>query len=264
MAETVEAVTVFEGRHLRARLFRPEGRQLFVSFDSFRPGRTEFDDRGPVKYYQRRGLAQLQIQTACNDWYLNDDLEPMLEVLSDCVQPYRRVFSMAFSMGAFAALRMSGKLRLSRVFLVSPQVTPFSRRGPMDPRFVEHEAGIRADLDLEKGHLFRRMRGCVLFDPLHHRKDVEHARAILDMAPGLRAVALPLAGHPADNTLLEGKVWHEFQGLLLGRGDATAGLKALHRKSREVSPSYLEALSRRLASQGKGAVGLLRSGKGLP
>lgn len=264
MEPAAEAVTVFEGRHLRARLFRPKARQLFVSFDSFRPGRTEFDDRGPVKYYQRRGLAQLQIQTARNDWYLNDDLEPMLEVLSDCVQPYRRVFSMAFSMGAFGALRMSGKLRLSRVFLVSPQVTPFSHRGPMDPRFAEHEGNIRADLDLEKGHLFRKMRGCILFDPLHHRMDVEHARAVQAIAPGLRAVTLPLSGHPADITLLEGNVWHEFQGLLLGRGDATAGLKALHRRSREVSPSYLEALSRRLATQGKGPVGLLRSGKGLP
>lgn len=264
MGPSDEAVIVFEGKHLSARLYQAKSRRLFVSFDSFRPDRRGFDARGPVKFYGRRGLAQLQIQTARNDWYLNDDLEPMLEALEGLVTAYRRVYSMAFSMGAFAALRMSRRLRISRVFLVSPQVTPFSHRGPLDARFADHEAGMRVDLDLERAHLFQRIRGCILFDPLHDRADAEHARAIEALAPGLRPVALPMAGHPADKTFLEGKVWPEFQALLLEGGDASRALRALHRKAREGSPSYLRALSQRLSDRGMGLDRLLAAGKGLP
>lgn len=264
MGRSDEAVTVFEGKHLRARLYRANASRLFVSFDSFRPDRRGFDARRPVKFYADHGLAQIQIQTARNDWYLNDDLEPMLAALSLCVRPFRRVYSMAFSMGAFGALRMSRALRLSRVLLVSPQITPFSHRGPRDPRYAEHEADMRADLDLKPEHLFGRLRGCILFDPLHACADVDHARAIEALAPGLRPVALPFAGHPADKTLLEGKVWPQFQAQLLRDAAAPPALKALHRAARENSPSYLEAMSGRLLRRGRDLERLLAAGKGLP
>lgn len=240
---------VFDGQHARARVFQPECKRLFVSFDSLRPKRDGFDDRGPVKFFLAQGWSHLIIQTARNDWYLNDDLDALRARLASFVLPYRRVTSMAFSMGGYGALLMSRALRLRQVFLISPQATPFSTQEPWDPRYRMFEANMRADMGLKRADVQADMRGFVLFDPLERNKDRAHARQISEMAPGLRCVALPMASHPADKTILEAKLWPEFQGLLTDRHCKASDLKALHRRGRSLSPTYQTALAGRLSAR---------------
>lgn len=264
MAAEVQSHRVFDGDHLRATLFDQGGKRLFVSFDSFRPMRRNFSDRGPVQFYLDQGWNQLSIQTARNDWYLNDDLHPLRAVLADLVVPYRRVSSMAFSMGGYGALLMSQALRLSQVFLVSPQVTPFSTRGPKDKRWRGFERAMRPDLDLTLADMPAGLRGFVLFDPLVTTKDRDHARAIEALLPRVRAVAMPLAGHPADKTILQGRLWPEFQALLMDRKCKAAALKDLHREGRKVSDIYGEALQARLAARMDRQAGDRGNGNSLP
>ena len=255
---------LFDGRHLRARIFQPGQKRLFVSFDSFRPKRAGFDDRGPVQFYLNAGWSQLQIQTSANDWYLNDDLEPLRLVLAQAVQPYRRVSSMAFSMGAYGALLMSRALRLTHVFLVSPQITPFSQRGPKDGRYRGFEAGMRGDLDLGPKDLQDRMRGFVLFDPLQRSKDREHARAVEALVPGIVAVAMPMAGHPADKTILQGRLWPEFQALLMDKACRASQIKQLHRSGRQQAQTYQDSLSERLLARAQRQAAAGGGGNSLP
>jgi hypothetical protein len=249
MASRDTALSLFDGPHLRARVYGPGAQRLFVSFDSLSPKRASFSERGPVKFYLEKGWSQLQIQTARNDWYLNDDLEPLRAALAEFVQPYQRVSSMAFSMGAYGALLMSGALRLGHVFLVSPQITPFSGKYPRDRRYARFEKPMWRDLDLTEKDLHPGLQGFVLFDPLVRTKDKEHARAIEDMAPGIRAVAMPMAGHPADKTILQGKLWPQFQDLLTDKKCTAAALKSLHRTGRVVSDTYQEELRKRLLAR---------------
>lgn len=246
MGGTDQGQIVFDGQHSRARVFQPGKGRLFVSFDSLKPKRDGFDDRGPVKFFLAQGWSHLIIQTARNDWYLNDDLDALRARLEEFVGPYRRVSSMAFSMGGYGALLMSRALRLAQIFLISPQVTPFSHQEPRDPRYRVFEAAMRADLDLARGDLHEGMRGFVLFDPLERNKDRDHARAIANLAPGLQCLALPMAGHPADKTILEARLWPEFQSLLTDRQCQAQDLKALHRKGRSLSQTYQSALAARL------------------
>lgn len=246
MGASDQGQSVFDGLHARARVFQPGRGRLFVSFDSLKPKRDGFDDRGPVKFFLAQGWSHLIIQTARNDWYLNDDLDALRARLTDFVAPYRRVSSMAFSMGGYGALLMSRALRLAQVFLISPQVTPFSRQAPQDPRYRGFEGGLRADLGLQRGDVQEGMRGFILYDPLERNKDREHARAISELVPGLQCLALPMAGHPADKTILQAKLWPEFQGLLVDSKCRAADLRALHRKGRVLSPTYQSALAARL------------------
>ncbi len=246
MSAPEQGQTVFDGQHSRARVFHPGRGRLFVSFDSLRPKRDRFDERGPVKFFVAQGWSHLIIQTARNDWYLNDDLNALRARLAEFVVPYRRVSSMAFSMGGYGALLMSKALRMTQIFLISPQVTPFSGLPPRDPRYRMFEPGMRADLGLAGEDVHEGMRGFVLFDPLERNKDRAHARAIADLAPGLRCLALPMAGHPADKTILESRLWPEFQGLLADRTCRAQDLKALHRKGRGQSQTYQSALSKRM------------------
>jgi hypothetical protein len=226
-------------------------KRLFVSFDSLRPQRSGFDDRGPVKFFLAKGWTNLVVQNAQNDWYLNDDLEALRDCLAEFARPYRRVVSMAFSMGGYGALLMSRALHIKQVFLVSPQVTPFSAHEPKDRRYRKYEARMREDLGLTRADLNPRLRGYVLFDPLVHKLDRAHARMIAELAPGLQSVAMPMAGHPADKTILEAKLWSEFQGLLTKPDCEAADLKALHRRGRVLSTSYQKALGERITLRAK-------------
>ena len=244
---------VFDGDHLQAHLFAQNGRRLFVSFSHMDPGRTGFPEARPVQRFVAAGLDHLQILTARNDWYMNRDLPGLKAVLPELVAPYRRILSMGFSMGGYAALLLSRPLRLDRVFLVSPQVTPFSDLPPFDGRYRRHTPGIARDLQLGPGDIRAEMQGFVLYDPWHESKDADHARLIEGLSPGLRGVRFPFGGHPAARMLQEAGMWGQLQDLLLNRKSEIADLVALRRAARRGSSQYMtriaQAVAKRRAAQ---------------
>ena len=240
---------LFAGQHLRAELHNPQAEVLFVTFDRWRKDRDGFAEWQPSTKVAEHGFAELIIKSAQNDWYLNADLTPLRRVLKDHTGRYRTVRCFAFSMGAYAALLLSKSLRLRHAVLVSPQYSPFPHLPPGDPSY-RREAKL---LDPGLGDLAQvvapKLRGVVLFDPVCCPIDRNHARLILDQAPRMSGVAMPLAGHPATQVMLETTAYGKLRALAFAAETDPARYHALHVAARDLSPLYKKRLRERLATR---------------
>ncbi len=241
------STVLFAGDHLRAEMHNPDAEVLFVTFDRWRRDRNGFAAWAPSTKVAAYGFAELIIKTAQNDWYLNPDLTPLRRVLKDHTGRFRTVRSFAFSMGAYAALLLSRSLRLRHAVLVSPQYTPFPDLPPGDTRYRREVQG----LDMALGDLAEvvapKLRGVVLFDPLGNPVDRAHARLILAQVPRMVGIAMPLAGHPATQVLLETTEYGKLRALAFAAERDPALYHALHVQARRTSPLYKARLSERLA-----------------
>lgn len=248
-------VTIFAGAHLRATLFAPGQARLAVFFDHLDRQRRGFSGVAASRSFGRRAFSQLVVQTARNDWYLNAELAPLMRALEPVCAEYESVTGIGFSMGGFAALRLSQSLRLSRVLLVSAQVTPFSDRAPFDTRYRRFAAAMLPALDLQREDIAPGLQGLALFDPFHRSKDRDHARAIAALAPGVRPVALPFGGHPATGLIRRAGLWWQLQRLVAEDRLEPAAIVGLRRKARAGSLDYArhlaDALERRAARRGR-------------
>lgn len=240
-------LVLFAGEHLRAEVHNPDAEVLFVTFDRWRRDRDGFAEWQPSTRVAEHGFAELIIKTAQNDWYLNPDLAGLRTVLKAHTGRYRTVRSFAFSMGAYAALLLSRPLRLRHAVLISPQYSVFPDLPPLDRRYKrEAEA-----LDPALGDLARfvapKLRGVVLFDPVGNPVDRAHARLILAQVPRMSGVAMPLAGHPATQVMLETTVYGKLRDLAFAAKSDPALYHALHVEARAQSPLYRHRLLERLA-----------------
>lgn len=243
------AQVLFAGAHLRAEVHNPGAEVLFVTFDRYRRDRDGFAAWTPSTRVAERGFAELIIKTAQNDWYLNPDLPALRAAIKGHTAQYRTVRCFAFSMGAYAALLLSRPLRLRNAVLVSPQWSPFADRAPFDPGY-RHETAV---LDRGLGDLAAvvsdRLRGVVLYDPVGQPIDRAHARLILTHAPRLSGVAMPLAGHPATQVMLETRAYGALRDLAFAGKADPALYHALHVAARRQSPLYQRRLRDRLAGR---------------
>ncbi len=230
--------TVFDGTHARARLYGQSGDRLVVTFIHLQGGRAGFGESKPVHRYLSQGIDHLQVLTAQDDWYLNDDLPALRQALAELTGSYRQVAAIGFSMGGYGILLLSRSLRLRQAILVSPQSTPFSDTSPFDPRFEEHESKCRRDLALTAADISPEMRGFVLYDPRHPSADTAHAHQVAAMAPRLALVAMPFGGHPCTKPIGEAGLWAEFQDMLFEPQLTAANLAGIRRRAREGSSSW--------------------------
>lgn len=243
------ATVLFAGDHLRAEVHNPEAEVLFVTFDRWRRERNGFAAWEPSTKVAALGFAELVIKTAQNDWYLNPDLTPLRRVLKDHTGRYRTVRSFAFSMGAYAALLLSRPLRLRHAVLVSPQYSPFPGQPPGDTRYRREVTGLDARLGDLAQVVAAKLRGVVLFDPLGNPVDRAHARLILAQVPRMSGVAMPLAGHPATQVMLQTTVYGKLRALAFGAETDPALYHALHVEARRASPLYHARLAERMAQR---------------
>ncbi|MEO8245015.1 MAG: alpha/beta hydrolase [bacterium] len=239
---------LFAGAMLHAEVHHPEAEVLFVTFDRWRRDRVGFADWQPSRTVAGYGFAELIIKTAHNDWYLNRELDGLMRVLKDFTKPYRTVRSFAFSMGGFAALLFSRPLRLRNAVLVSPQWSPFPKAAPFDTRYRAETRDLQAEHGDLARHVSTRLRGVVLYDP-QVVVDKWHARLIEEQAPKLYAVAMPLAGHPATQVMLETPVYGKLRDLAFMGKSEVALYHALHVEARRLSPLYGQRLRERLAAR---------------
>ena len=246
-------MAIFAGAHLRATLFGPGQARLAVFFDHLDRQRSGFSGAAASRSFGRRGFSQLVVQTARNDWYLNADLAPLMRALESVCAGYDGVTGIGFSMGGFAALKLSRALRLSRVLLVSAQVTPFADRAPFDGRYRRFAGGMLPALDLTGADIAPGLQGLALFDPLNRSKDRDHARAIAALAPAVRAVALPFGGHPATGLIRRAGLWGHLQRMVAEDRLQPAAILGLRHRAREGSLDYARRLADALeARRGRG------------
>ena len=240
---------LFDGSHLRAELHNPDREVLFVRFDNLRLARDGFPGFDPSDKVAARGLAELSITSAQNDWFLNPDMEPLRQVLHGLTGRYRAVRCIAFSMGGYGALLFSAALRLRHAVLVSPQYSPFPQVPPCDPRYRRYAKGLDPAVGDLGPVMDRSLRGVVLFDPVGNPMDRAQARLILAQLPNMGGVAMPFGGHPATSAMAGTPAARKVRDLAMAGKSDPALYRALHVAARVASPVYQGQMRAALAKR---------------
>ena len=238
---------LFDGEHLRAEVHGPDREILFVRFDNLRLERTGFPGFEPSEKVAARGMAELSVVTARNDWYLNPDLEALRVALRGFTGRYKTVRCIAFSMGGYAALLLSKALRLRQAVLVSPQYCVFPALPPGDLRYARYAKTLDPAVADLADVVAPRLRGVVVFDPLGNPMDRAHARMILTMAPNMSGVAMAFGGHPATLAMAGLPAARQFRNMTLAGNLNPAQYRALHVLARAGSAVYQQRLQEALA-----------------
>lgn len=243
---------LFDGDLIRADLFNPDGRSLFVSFRQRLAEPGHFDVPRPVRSFTSQGMAHLHLQSRWNDWYINTETEAMEETLGCFSRQFDRVVGMGFSMGGYAALRFASALRLGQVIAVSPQYSIAKAHVPFDRRYRDCAGGF----DPVVGDLATRgtkTTGVILADPFRPM-DMRNAELISAAFPGLRIARLAGGGHPASRVIREGGKFGKLQAQLTKSHVPLRRVVMIHRNSRRDSPRYWRHLAAQARKSGRNAL----------
>lgn len=244
--------TVFEGAHVRAVCFNADAARLRVRLSYRRDAEVGFDAAEPQGAAIKAGYANLWVQAAQNDYYISPDLPALRRALHGFCARYRDVSAVGFSMGGFGAVLLSRALHLTQAVLVSPQRLGFPKAAPFASDDAQELACFTTDdpnADLDG--ISPDLRGVVMFDPFAGKgRDRAYARHLGRIVPGLRLLALPGAGHPATNVMVEAKKFMQFQQATFVPQIEAADIRAVHRASRSGSERYetmvLKYMSKRM------------------
>lgn len=247
MADSVLTQRIFDGKYLRCTIFGT-GPGLFATFDNFVIGKAEFAECSASRKIIAAGFRQIVIQTARNDWYLNDELAPLLGAVSKVCNAVGPAKALGFSMGAFGALIFARALRVDEMFLVSPR---FPR--PMGWTGVAKincsEALLAPDWQDRLGDAaFAAPRSVVFFDP-RHLDDRMAARWLERASPKVKTVGVAFGGHPCTKYINLSGNFGQLQRLLLEQPTGYAGIFKLKKAARRKSDAYLSRLADYLDSR---------------
>lgn len=232
---------LFDGDLLRADLFNPGQRQLFVSFRQRMNDPGAFGDPRPVRSFLDQGMSHLHLQARWNDWYINAETDALERLLCEFTQGFERRVAMGFSMGGYAAFRFAQALRLDQLIAVSPQFSISPRQVPFDKRYRDCAGGF----DDALGDLASRgtaTGGVILADPFRPM-DLRNADLICAAFPQMRLARLAGAGHPASRVIREGGKFGKLQAQLIKAQVPLRRITAIHRNSRRNSPRYWRHLA---------------------
>ena len=238
------ATEVFRSARMRAVCHGAGRARLTVGFDYLRPGRAGFPMRAPPRHLLQPDTAHLIIESADNDWFLNPDLGALRAALAAFTAQFDDVAAIGFSLGGYGALLLARALHLRRALLISPQYSIFPERAPFEQRYRHIAEKLDPRLDDIEAQGDAALKGCIVFDPRLAPVDAAHAALIRRRFAGLRAVAMPFAGHPALRLVGEAHMFARVQALLLRDAITPGALRALHRAARVQAPSYALALAR--------------------
>lgn len=242
--------TVFEGSHVRALCFNPGSDKLRVRLSYRRDGAVGFDPAEPQTGAITAGYANLWVQAAQNDYYISPDLPELRRALFAFCARYTDVSAVGFSMGGFGAVLLSRALHLTQAVLISPQRLGFPKTAPFLSDDAVELAAFSTDDAAHLDGISPKLRGIVMFDPFAGKgRDRAYARHLGRIAPGLRLLALPGAGHPATNVMVEAKKFGAFQRATFTPEIDVAAIREVHRASRGRSERYEKMITRYLAGR---------------
>lgn len=238
---TVAREWIFQSDRLRAYCDNPTCVRARVNFDHRRLGRTEFDEAQLFAGVVRHGYASLVIQSASNDYYLNDDLPDLRRALAEYCARFEDVSGIGFSMGGFAALILSRAMNTSNLWLVSPMSPSFPKLPPFD-RDMGAERDVFDRYGPERG-IKRDLRGVVMFDPYFELgRDRAYAEFVQILCPKISLLAMPWGGHPATQFLSEIKQYSPMLRATFQPKIRAKALKRVQRALRLKSERYCSGL----------------------
>lgn len=246
----VSETRVFDGTWLRATLFNPKARHLFVTFRQRVPEPDVFVTLEPVQTMIRRGFAQLHLQSRRNDWFINSETADLDRAFSALRARYDSARAIGFSMGGYGVLRFARGLRLDRAALISPQVSIHPDVVPWDRRYRDCASGFDPALGDLSARSCQDLTGVLAFDPFR-RADYLNARAISALFPGLELCALAGGGHPATQVIRLGGSYGRILTRLSEDRLHRRWMVQEHRRLRSDSALYWARLEKKARQRGR-------------
>lgn len=194
---------VFDGARLRAQALAPRGAGtklgglLLVTFDfrrDVRGGETFL----PAKFsgrLKRKGISQLRILSARNDWYANAETPDLEQALAAYAARFNRVQMFGFSMGGFGAFRFAKTMGAAQVLAVSPTFGIWADVHMFGRRRAEDLPDDLPDPQFFMPQPDSTLRGVIALDSMRDR-DMVHMRKMHSLFPAVDLARLPFSGHP--------------------------------------------------------------------
>lgn len=233
--------------------FKQESNTALVSFAPRQEEKTIWGQ----SFLRRSGASLIGITDYQACWFPRPDMEEVLAQLSERLRAFERVVLYGFSMGAYAALKYSKRLKADVTLAFAPQysiapddVGTFDRRRP-ESFFCPD---LHADMRIEPTDLHGQI--VTFYDPFFV-EDAQHV-ARISATGGIERIVAPFTNHDCFQFALDSKTLQSIIGdaTQIGRIDQLKIRRAL-RQNRRKSFRYLINFSKRLAGRND-AVGAVR------
>lgn len=173
--------------------------RLLITF-TVANGRTVDDKAGfGAGIFESYGYSMLCFTSKWDHWWQPDGIDAAVEIAQNLIasRSYTDVSTYGISMGAYAAGRLSRRLRAKRAILIAPQFTIDDNKPPFEKRWSEERKNITFVRDDMGSDISAEARKWIVHDPFHG-PDRRHASLYLAV-PGATSVPIPFGGHsPAD------------------------------------------------------------------
>lgn len=245
--------------HVAALYQKRAGETLIVSFAP----RQERPSIWGQAFLGRFGVSLLGLTDYHASWFPEQDMAQILPRLEGLLAGYRRVVLYGFSMGAYAALKYSGRLRASVTLAFSPQfsIEP-GRVGHFDHRRARlfHRPELHDGMHIAPGDLGG--QALLFLDPLF-REDASHAALIAQAGP-VACVPTPFSRHDSirfavNAGLVEWLLWEATWQGRVDEGEA----RRLRRARRLLCPDYVRAVAGLMERRAGPAAGMRLLGRAL-
>ena len=249
---------LFDGAHLRAAHIAGRRDRLIVTFDFRQTNRAGF---GPLTHssgFARQGYGQVFINTAANDWFINPDTAALEDALRPLAARYASVGLLGYSMGGYGALRFAAALGAGSAVLISPQVSIAPEVVPFDRRYRAEGRRFDAALGDLGPCAVPGLTGLILLDPFVAH-DLQHARMITALFPGLGLARLGFGGHPAIRVMRGANAAWWVQRAAAQEHPAARPILTAHRAARAGSAGYWLRLARHAAARRPGIAAAARA-----
>ncbi|MGG5823349.1 hypothetical protein [Falsiroseomonas sp. HW251] len=213
-------------------------------------------------FLRRAGLPAIHLTASWNHWFIVDEMRRALPGLCAAAAPFRHRVAYGQSLGAYAALRHSAALGVTRVVAISPRFSMLPEKVPFDTRSRPELPRLDPAGDDLPGGLSRDATLLVVAETVG--MDARHLALIRAACGGrARVLALPFGGHPATLHLRQiGLLGRIVRALLTEAEPDLAAIRRAVRGARGGSAIWWTELARQAWRSGRhdlAAEGALRA-----
>lgn len=193
----------FEGQDLRVvlRLFDRDP-DLLITFTG-RAAKPPVPTGFGEQFFLKRGLSAIHFISKANHWWQTPEVDVAIDALraDGLLNGKRQITLYGSSMGGYAVLMQSMKLRPTQVLAVSPQYSIDGKVVPFERRWRDYAAKLKFDFDDMAAGLDPIARILVVVDSFFE-PDAQHLRLIEKHRP-VEVVRVSFAGHNTARALEE-------------------------------------------------------------
>lgn len=235
-----------------AALYRDRGSDtLIVSVAPRQPAR----DIWGAAYLARFGASVLGLTDYTASWFPQHDMAELLPKLEPLLQRHRRIVLYGFSMGAYAALKYSARLRADVVLAFSPQASVHPDDiGDFDFRRSRdfYQPALHQGMRIAAGDIAG--QALLVHDP-RFEEDARHA-ALIEAAGPVQRVLTPLVNHDSIGFAVDTGWVEPLLRAALAEGHVPpALLRPLIRPRRLLCATYARQTAQRLRRRQPGPAG---------